>query len=64
MKQRNFAKFMRKYLVNCTNNLDKLRQKSEDKKNKIREEARRLEKETGENLAHIYARVLQKPFLF
>ena len=28
MKQKNFAKFMRKYLVNCTGNAEILRQNS------------------------------------
>lgn len=31
MKQKNFAKFMRKYLGNCTDNTELLRHKSEEK---------------------------------
>jgi hypothetical protein len=64
LKQRNFAKFMRKNLDNCTDNTALLRQRSEEKLRRYRRHIAELSNQTEDELAQIYARVLERPFLF
>ena len=55
---------MRKSLANCVNNKNNLKQKTKQKLKKFKYYMNNLQEQTEKELAEMYGRVLQRPFLF
>ena len=55
---------MRKRLANCLGNTKNLEKRREEKVKGYKNYITKLEKHTEENLAHIFVKALQRPFLF